>query len=76
MNSMQLKDQAAKGGILGLASYIALKSNMDPELVAICMPVLAGVLAWASTKIGDPELASFLDSQTVQSTKKASAKKK
>lgn len=70
MNKMQLTDQAAKGGVLGILVYLANKANLDPEFIALCMPVLAGVLAWASTKIGDPELASFLDAQTKRYEKK------
>ena len=67
---MQLTDQAAKGGVLGILVYLANKANLDQEFVALCMPVLAGALAWASTKIGDPELASFLDAQTKRYAKK------
>lgn len=74
MNKMQLTDQAAKGGVLGIAVYLATKANLDQEFIALCMPVLAGVLAWASTKIGDPELASFLDVQTARYAKKKSKK--
>ncbi len=70
MNKMQMADQAAKGGVMGILIYLATKANLDPEFIALCMPVVAGVLAWASTKIGDPELASFLDTQTKRYAKK------
>ena len=74
MNKMQLTDQAAKGGVLGILVYLANKANLDQEFVALCLPVLAGILAWASTKIGDPELASFLDTQTKRYAKKKAKK--
>lgn len=70
MNKMQMTDQVAKGGVLGILVYLANKANLDQEFIALCMPVLAGFLAWASTKIGDQELASFLDAQTVRYSKK------
>jgi hypothetical protein len=70
MNKMQMTDQAAKGGVMGILLYLATKANLDPEFIALCMPVVAGALAWASTKIGDPELASFLDAQTKRYAKK------
>lgn len=55
----QMQDQAAKGGALGLFVYFAAKGNMDPALMAICMPLIGSIFAWVSTKIGDPEIASF-----------------
>lgn len=70
MNKMQMTDQVAKGGVLGIIVYLATKANLDQEFIALCMPVLAGLLAWVSTKIGDPELASFLDAQTARYAKK------
>ncbi len=53
----QTADQATKGGLMGLLTYLAIHYNVDPGLIAAGMPVVAGVLAWLSTKIGDPELA-------------------
>jgi len=70
MNKMQMTDQVAKGGVLGILVYLANKANLDQEFIAICMPVVAGALAYVSTKIGDPELASFLDQQTARYAKK------
>jgi len=57
----QMKDQATKGGILGIIIYLATKNDIDPEFVALCVPVISGILAYVSTKIGDKELASFFD---------------
>ncbi len=55
----QAMDQTAKGGILGIITYLAMKYKADPALVAMAMPLVSAVLAWASTKIGDPAVASF-----------------
>lgn len=57
----QVGDQVAKGGIMALVVYLANKGDLDPELIAICMPLIAGVMAWVSCKIGDPAIASFFD---------------
>ena len=60
-NGGQLKDQASKGGILALIMYIATKNDVDPEFIALSMPILSGILAYLSSLIGDKELASFFD---------------
>ena len=57
----QVSDQIAKGGIMALIVYLANKGDFDPELIAICMPLIAGTMAWVSCKIGDPAIASFFD---------------
>jgi phage shock protein PspC (stress-responsive transcriptional regulator) len=59
----QAVDQSAKGGVMGILTYLAMKYDVDPALVALSMPLIAGVLAWASTKIGDPCVASFVGSK-------------
>lgn len=61
VSKSQLGDQMAKGGVMGLVVYFANKGNIDPELLAICMPLIAGVMAVVSSKIGDPDIASFFD---------------
>jgi hypothetical protein len=33
---------------------------MDAGLVILVMPIIVVVLAWVSSKIGDPTIASFL----------------
>lgn len=53
----QTADQATKGGVMGLLTYLAMKYDVDPGLIAAAMPVVAAIFAWLSTKIGDPELA-------------------
>jgi hypothetical protein len=62
-------DQALKGGALGVWVYLASRQNLDAEVIAVLTPAIAYGLAWLSTKVGDPTIASFL-------TKAASAPKK
>ena len=54
----QIADQAGKGTILALVSY-CFRSN--PELAVVLIPAVSMVLAWASTLIGNPNVASFLE---------------
>lgn len=58
-NKSQVNDQAAKGGLLGIFFYLANKYNLDPEIVLLATPVIAAVMASLSSKIGDPQVASF-----------------
>jgi hypothetical protein len=37
--------------------YTLSRNNVDPVLIAMITPVAASLLAWVSTKIGDPDLA-------------------
>jgi uncharacterized membrane protein (Fun14 family) len=53
----QIGDQTTKGGLIGLFIYWATQNNIDPALIALLVPVASSVLAWLSTKIGDPDLA-------------------
>jgi hypothetical protein len=55
----QAADQTVKGGILGIGVYIAHTKNIDPALVAMLLPVASAVLAFISSKISDPHLASI-----------------
>lgn len=83
----QYADQTTKGGVLGIVTYLFMKWNVDPAFVAMSLPLIAAGLSWASTQIGDKELASFFgidgngDGKPVKVAgksvaKKASAKKK
>ena len=54
----QIADQTGKGAVLGLIAY-AFRDT--PELVVILVPAVSAVLAWASTIIGNPNIASFLE---------------
>lgn len=53
----QISDQTTKGGLLGIFIYVLSRNNVDPVLIGLLVPVVASVLAWISTKIGDPDLA-------------------
>ena len=37
--------------------YWATHNDIDPALIALLVPIISSVLAWLSTKIGDPDLA-------------------
>jgi hypothetical protein len=43
---LQTADQTLKGAALALGSYIAHKNNVDPQIIALSVPVAAGVMAW------------------------------
>jgi hypothetical protein len=53
----QIGDQTTKGGLIGLFIYWATQNNVDPMLISLLVPIISTVLAWLSTKIGDPDLA-------------------
>jgi hypothetical protein len=55
----QAADQTVKGGLLGIGVYVAHINNMDPALIAMLMPIASAVLAFVSSKIADPHLASI-----------------
>lgn len=59
MKATTAADGVAKGGAMGVVVYLCDKYNIDPMLTALAMPLVAAVLAMASTKIGDPAVASF-----------------
>lgn len=69
----QSLDQVVKGGALGVVVYLCDKYNVDPMLTALLMPLAAAVFAWASTKTGDPAIASFFAKK--QEPAKEAAKK-
>lgn len=81
----QTTDQATKGGVLGIVTYLGIKYSVDPALLAMSLPLIAAGLAWVSTRIGDPTVAAFFGDKgckpvsisiTKAPTKKAPAKKK
>jgi hypothetical protein len=53
----QIGDQTTKGGVIGIMIYALSTNNVDPVLIGLLVPVASSVLAWVSTKIGDPDLA-------------------
>ena len=79
----QISDQSIKGAVIGLAIYGLTKVDADPAVIAMATPVIAGLLAWASTKVGDKDVAAFLSVASKQvekvveeaQAKKAPAKK-
>jgi aminopeptidase N len=59
---LQTADQTLKGAVLALGSYIAHKNNVDPQIIALSVPVAAGVMAWISTLVGNKNTAClFVD---------------
>lgn len=56
----QVTDQTLKGAILGAITYILARSGVDEGLQASLIPLVAAVLAYASTCVGDKNIASFI----------------
>jgi hypothetical protein len=56
----QIGDQTLKGAILGVIAYVMMKLNVPEEAQAAFYPLILWGLAYVSTRVGDPELASFL----------------
>lgn len=57
----QTLDQAVKGLVLGVLSWLAVKYDVPAEIVVPGTAVVAAVLAWISGKVGtDRETASFI----------------
>lgn len=54
---LQTADQTLKGAVIALGSYIAHKYNVDPQIIALSIPVLSALMAGLSTKIGNPNTA-------------------
>jgi hypothetical protein len=65
MNNAQLQtaDQTLKGAVIALVTYVAYKYDLDMELVALAIPVVSGVMAWISTKIGNKQTACLFVSK-------------
>lgn len=78
VKNSQVTDQTLKGAVVGLIAYLLAKWDIDPELQATLIPVIIGGLAWASTKVGNRAVASFLDKaaeEVPEVAAKATAKK-
>lgn len=56
----QVADQSVKGLILGVVAYFLVKWNVDAEAQAGIITAVTAGLAYASTKVGDKNVASFL----------------
>ena len=70
MKAVTAADGIAKGGAMGVVVYLCDKYSIDPMLTALAMPLVAAVLAMASTKIGDPSVASFFAASQADAKKK------
>jgi len=49
---LQTADQTLKGAIIGLVTYVAYKYDFNMQLIALSIPVVSGVLALISTRVG------------------------
>ena len=56
----QVTDQTIKGVVIGAVAYFLAKGNVDPAIQASIIPVITAGLAYASTKVGDKNVASFI----------------
>jgi len=54
---LQTADQTLKGAIIALGSYIAHSNGVDPQIIALSIPVVSGVLAYISTLLGNKQTA-------------------
>jgi hypothetical protein len=54
---LQTADQTLKGAIIGLVTYVAYKYGWDMQLIALSIPVVSGILAYLSTRIGNRNTA-------------------
>jgi hypothetical protein len=60
IKNSQIADQSIKGVVLGAVAWALVKWNIDAEAQAVIITVSTSVLAYASTKVGDKKVASFL----------------
>lgn len=60
LKNSQVADQSIKGLVLGAVAYLLVKWNVDAEAQAGIITAVTAGLAYASTKIGDKNVASFL----------------
>jgi hypothetical protein len=59
---LQTVDQTLKGAVLALGSYVANKYDVDAQIIALSLPVAAGLMAWVSTLSGNKNTAClFVD---------------
>lgn len=54
---LQTADQTLKGAVIALGTYIAHKYNVDPQIIALSIPILSALMAGLSTKVGNPNTA-------------------
>ena len=54
---LQTADQTLKGAVIALGSYIAHKYDVDPQIIALSIPIASALMAWISTKLGNENTA-------------------
>jgi hypothetical protein len=54
---LQTADQTLKGAVIALGSYIANKYNVDPQIIALSIPIASALMAWISTRFGNENTA-------------------
>jgi hypothetical protein len=64
---LQTADQTLKGAVIALVTYVAYKYDLDMELIALAIPVVSGVMAWISTKVGNKNTACLFVNKTDKS---------
>ena len=60
---LQTADQTLKGAIIALVTYVGYKKGWDMQFVALTIPVVSGVLAYISTRIGNKNTACLFVSK-------------
>ena len=48
---------------MALGSYLAHKNNVDPQIIALSLPIAAGIMAWVSTLFGNKNTACMFVSE-------------
>jgi len=54
---LQTADQTLKGAVIALGSYIAHKYNVDPQIIALSIPIASALMAWISTRFNNENTA-------------------
>jgi hypothetical protein len=54
---LQTADQTLKGAVIALGSYIAHKYDVDPQIIALSIPIASALMAWISTRFGNENTA-------------------
>ena len=60
---LQTADQTLKGAIIALGSYVAHSKGVDPQIIALSIPVVSGLLAYVSTLLGNKHTACLFVSK-------------
>jgi hypothetical protein len=60
MKKQNLIDQSGKGVVLGALVTLLGTTDLDPTVQGAVVTLIAVLLGWASTLVGDKSVASFL----------------